>query len=66
MLKSGKRMIVYYGRNNQAEWSSMLASESSNGGANSKDEMKGLKEFLDEHPKIAGIIIYGLHFDVST
>lgn len=66
LLKSGKRVIVYYGHISQAEWSTVLACESSNGGANSKNEMKGLQAFLNKHPKIAGVILYSLQFDVST
>ncbi|XP_060847578.1 uncharacterized protein LOC132927133 [Rhopalosiphum padi] len=66
MLESGKRVFTYYGHDNQAQWSEVLACESSNGGANSLDEMKSLKAFFDKHPKIEGVILTNLLYDLTS
>ncbi|XP_025198334.1 uncharacterized protein LOC112596767 [Melanaphis sacchari] len=66
ILKSSKRVFLYYGYMTIQEWTKILACESCNGGTNSLDEMKGLKAFLDEHPGIAGLIISGLEYDYDS
>jgi len=64
MLESGKPVFTLYGHDNQSQWSEVLACESSNGGVNSLDEMKSLKDFFDKHPKIEGVILTNLQYDV--
>ncbi|XP_060834939.1 uncharacterized protein LOC132917951 [Rhopalosiphum padi] len=65
MLNSGKRIIIYYIHETQ-EWPTVLGCNSSNEGNNSFDEMKALKGFFDEHPKIAGILLVGLEYQSKS
>ncbi|XP_026806674.1 uncharacterized protein LOC113549527 [Rhopalosiphum maidis] len=58
--------MVYYFYKTQAEWTTMLEYESSNGGSNFSNEMKGLKTFLDQHPKISGLILSELQYDYTS
>jgi len=65
ILKSSKKPVfVFYGHANEQEWSQVLAEESTNGGINSKDEMKSVKAFLDEHKGITGLILNGFEYNV--
>jgi len=66
MLNSGKRVIIYYLHESQEQWATVLACNSSNEGNNSFNETKALTEFFEKHPKIAGIILRGLQYEVST
>jgi len=66
MLKSGKRVMIYYVHETHEEWTIALNCESSNGGNNSFDEIKALKGFLDEHSGIVGVILSGFQYGVST
>jgi hypothetical protein len=44
----------------------VLASNSSFEKNKSFDEIKALQTFFDEHPKIAGVILIGLQYEVSV
>ncbi|XP_026819410.1 uncharacterized protein LOC113558094 [Rhopalosiphum maidis] len=62
ILVSGKSAYLYFGHASQKEWSIKLANETCNGGNNSKEDMKGLKVFFDNHPNITGLIIGNLEY----
>lgn len=65
-MASGKSAYLYFGHATQEEWSIKLANETCNGGNNSKEDMKGLKVFFDNHPNITGLIIGNLEYTVRT
>jgi len=65
-LKAKRPTYVYYSHGTQSEWTKVLACEACNEGANSLDEMKGLKAFLDEHPGITGVILTSIENDETT
>lgn len=64
LLKSGKDVHLVYGHYTQEEWTDVLNCNKDNGGVNAIAEMKKLKEYIDAHSGIKGIILANFLSDV--
>ncbi|VVC30421.1 Glycoside hydrolase superfamily [Cinara cedri] len=66
LLKTGTPVFVYYGHISEQEWSQVLACDAGCSGVNAKDEMVGLKAYLNEHKGITGLILTGFEYGATS